>query len=198
MVTAASGPISSAEDRAAETLADVQAWRDMIGEATTEAQALARIYFDTITPPADKDRYSRSELEALRPFAMIWTDPDFGGYRLGASGGGGTSWSFDHGGRLAIEIERDVDSDDLDEDTEKVSDPADVLRKFKNELGLIIASGDADNPGLVELAGQAGYLAARQIELDGLGFNEEEEQKAEGIVLIARLWITWGWGQGLR
>lgn len=74
-----SGGIYSAKNTFKVTLADCavfRTWVDASGD-DIQVQALNRIYKDAAPPPADGDKYTLAELQALRPFALLWTEPGF-------------------------------------------------------------------------------------------------------------------------
>ena len=95
------------------------------------------------------------------------------------------SFGFNAGGTIYVQLERDIPADDLD-------DPQEYCRTWKNEVGQIIQSSDAQNPGLCELAGGANYLAIREIELVAIGRSTEEERNAIGDMVWAVVKLDWG------
>ncbi|MFA7254130.1 MAG: hypothetical protein WC107_06285 [Patescibacteria group bacterium] len=73
------GAISLAEENFRTMLADSAKFRTLVGatagtEAQKHAAALARIYREGLPPPTDKKEYTRTELEALRPCAIVFAD----------------------------------------------------------------------------------------------------------------------------
>jgi hypothetical protein len=186
MVTTAAGPISSIEDLLSTTLATCTEFQTLCG-VTTVAAAQAKIHFDALPPPDnDADSYTKVELQALRPFAIINTEPQ-AGFRWFVSGKG-TTWTFQQHGMVTVEIETNIDSGDL-------CDPAEYMRKFKNTIGQIVRSEDTNNPGLVELAGVTNYLPINEVIFYGPFRGAEEERQAQGDYLAAVLDINWGFKQ---
>ena len=183
MVTAAAGPLSEIEDLAADTLAACKHFQTLVGEASA-ALAKNHIYFDALPPPAsDADTYTLAELEGYRPYAVINTEPQ-GGYRWRHQGSG-AAWTFAGNGALTIEIEADIDSGDL-------GDPQEYMRLFKNTIGQIVLTEDQVNPGLLDLAGQGGYLPIREAVFYGPFRGAEEERKQQGDYLAAMIDLNWG------
>ena len=183
MVTAAAGPISTIEDLAADTLAATTFFQSLTGTANATA-AKARIYFDALPPPgSNADTYTLAELQTLRPYAIINTEPQ-GGFRWHHDGAG-VNWTFGQNGTVTIEIEADIASGDL-------GDPQEYMRLFKNTIGQIVRTDDTGNPGLLELAGQVNYLPIREAMFYGPFRGAEEERKAQGDYLVAMIDLNWG------
>lgn len=88
----------------AKTLADCTEFRNLVG-ATTHAEAFARIWHESIPESADyaSDSFSLEALQALRPFALIYTvDTDGASLSRQAMTPGG--WSDSGVLRIMIEI----------------------------------------------------------------------------------------------
>ena len=164
--TSPAGPISLAESVLRTTLADCTHFRSWVG-AANQAQALDRIYLDGLPPPANNaDSHTLSELQALRPFAVIYTEEQRG-WRTRQNAAGTRHW-FIHSGSLTVRFEQDSPSDALD-------DPGELDRRFRNTIGQIVSTEDDANPGLLELAGTPGYLAITGIEASG-PFRSDDDQ----------------------
>lgn len=183
MPTAAAGPISTIEEIAAATLANTAQFQDLTGAANAAA-ALESIYFDALPPPdSDADSYTLAEIEALRPFAILNTEPQ-AGFRW-HNAGRGAAWTYKTSGLVTIQIEANIDADDLD-------DPQEYMRLFKNAIGQIISTDDASEPGLLELAGQAGRLPITEVMFYGPFRGAEEAGDAQGNFLWAAIDLGWG------
>lgn len=178
MTYPAAGSITLAEEDLRNTLAAAVAFREFVAVEDEEA-ALARIYVDALPPPTNnRDVYSADELAALRPYALVWTDPDDGFTRQQSAGG--YAFHFRDTGRLHVEFVADVAEADLE-------DAATAQRKFKNALGEIL-----DN--LAELAGQPGYLTATGFKLMGPVEIHPDTETGEGPGHWGKLIIDWGLG----
>lgn len=182
-LTAAAGPISNVEQLAATTLANCKEFQTLTGSADAD-EAAESIYFDALPPPADSDEHTLAELQAYRPFAILATD-DGDGFRWRHDGSGPSDWVYRTGGSLLVQLEKDIATGDLD-------DAQEYMRLWKNTLGKIVQSLDDNNPGLLELAGQSGYLAIREVVLHGPWRSAEERRQGEGDYVWAVLEIRWG------
>lgn len=173
---AAEGGISLAEENLARTLADCARFQSWAG-ATNRAQALKRIYFDSLPPPeADKAAHSRDSIEKLRPFALISTNLQ-NGYSRGRVG----TQTYAEAGNLMIVFEEGV-PDSL------AADDAAAARKFKNTLGVIMDE-------LLVLAYQATYLAIDQLTLQGPVRCHPDDVEGQGDHQFAGLAVSFGVGQ---
>lgn len=180
--TPAAGPIATVEERLATSLATCHYFRELV-DAVDVSEALESIHYDVLEPPENKETYTTEELDDLRPFAVISTEPEAGcvfGHDATSS-----SFRFSQSGVLWLHLEKAIDVDDL-------GNPAEYLRKWKNELGQIIKSGDGNQPGLLELAGVASYLAIRRVHLLGPFVGDENDEPGKGNYVWASLRIEWG------
>lgn len=175
-MTAPAGSLMLAQDNARKTLGDVTAFRTWAG-AANQAEALARIYHDGLPPPADREAYTKDELELYRPCALIWTDPDngFSTEILSTSGDSFDAVAF---GKIVISLEENVPADIAD-------DLAEVDIRFKNSVGQIV-------DGLWDLFGKAGYLACLKMDLDGPQRVRPDNEPDQGDWMIAILTLHWG------
>lgn len=182
----AAGPLAKNEDLIANTLADCAKFQDYLGVAS-KAAALAKIYFSALDPPSgDSEYHTRAELEALRPFAILWLDEEAGlDLRFTAMGGGGGYEMLPAQGLCIVRLEKTVGS----------GTPEEEDRAAKNEVGLICRSGDSDNPGLVERSGTPGYAALRGIRVFGPWRTPEDQVQHDGDFFAARLELEFGVGQ---
>ena len=175
-MTAPAGSIMLAQDNARKTLSDVIAFRTW-ATAADQAEALDRIYHDGLPPPADRESYTKAELELYRPCALIWTDEDDGlTSEVIATNGDVYEWE-DHG-KIMVALEENVPPDIAD-------DLAEVDLRFKNSLGLI-------RDGLKGLFGKAGYLACLKLDTDGPFRVRLDNAPDQGDYMIARFTMHWG------
>lgn len=175
-MTAPAGSIMLAQDNAKNTLADVPAFQTWAG-AADQAEALARIYHDGLPPPADRESYTKAELELYRPCALIWTDQD-GGFSTEAVSTSGNVFDATAFGKIMISIEENVPAD-------IAHDLAEIDIRFKNSVGLIM-------DGLWDLFGGAGYLACLKMDMDGPQRVQPDNEHDQGDWMIAILTLTWG------
>jgi hypothetical protein len=139
-MTEPAGSVSLAQDRLRDTLAASTAFQTWVGAANATAAA-ARVYLDDLPEPAGQEDYTRAELEAYRPMAIIETDEEGFTYEHGATG---DSFEFDVSGKLRLCLEQSV-SEAL------ANDNAELLLQFRNSYGQILDD-------LCDLAGTPGYL----------------------------------------
>jgi hypothetical protein len=175
-VTDPVGCISLAEQYLRQTLAASETFRSAVG-AGNPAAALAHIYTDDLPPPAGgAATYSRSDLETLRPFAVVWTEEQDGLRRQADAVS--DARNYGGSGRLAVLFEQDVPS-------QVVNDPPEASRRFKNTLGLIIDE-------MLAVAGTPDYLDIAAITLrGGPTRSHPDAQATEGDFLAALLSVEW-------
>jgi hypothetical protein len=116
----------------------VEKFRTMLGDAPEfqtwtdtpdAARALLRIHYEKPPPPKNKESYTHEELEAMRPFAVVYT-ADTGGFL----------WTLDsvdtiqQEGTIILELEQTAKES-------SGSDPdAEALMDWSNAIGLIAES----------------------------------------------------------
>ena len=184
MTTAAANVIAIAKERFRDSIATTTAFRTWEGNNWTVAQAQARIYYDALPPPAaNVNSHTLAELQALRPFCLVYKPPDFGvTLRHSANG---PHFRFTPSGVLIARFERDVP-------VAQQSDPGEADRTFENMMGARLSSGNVNSPGLGELAGTAGYLAITQIDEAGPYRSLENEIPTIGDCQWYYLQVEWG------
>jgi len=174
-MTAPAGPISLAQERLRVMLADCTTFRALVG-ATTQEQALSRLFHDALPPPARGVEHTLDELRSYRPFGLVSTYPQDGHtlVRDTADRNAGA----EEAGRLVIEIEWDVPET-------IANDPAEAGLRFNNAVGQI-------KQELFALAGVHPYLAISEIGQAGYFRGPEEQQQTKGDYLVYQLFIEWG------
>lgn len=169
------GPIALAETYLANMLADSARFRTLTGTAD-RATALKRIHFGHLPTPNSGGEYTRGEMEALRPFALVFTDDEDGyGGSLNA-----VSDHYDYTDRGAIMafIEMDVPENIQ-------NNPAEVRRRFNNDVGTIFSEMD-------QMAGQADYLAVLDRSMVmGPARSHEDDEVTRGDYVAALLRFTY-------
>jgi len=185
MTATAVGPIAIAKERLKDSIANTTAFRTWDGNNWSVDQAKRRIYFDALPPPANnKQAHTLEELNNYRPFCLVYKPPDQGCLTLHHVANGGHN-QFSPSGVLIARFERLVPS-------RMTNDPGEAGRTFENFIGQLLKSDDSNNPGLVELAGLAGYLNIRKIEDEGPFRSETDDQPAIGDCQWYYLIIEWG------
>ncbi|MGB7325854.1 MAG: hypothetical protein WBD31_13350, partial [Rubripirellula sp.] len=166
---AAAGPISLIADRLEITLAATAAWSSLTG---------ATIHHNALPEKADGEPHTLDELVAQRPFARIWTTDDGIQWKRDTARGGACVSAV---GELIIHIERNTP-------TGLESNEAD--RDFENLIGQI-CNGTAENPGLMNLAGDARYLPITRLSLLDHSRTDRSKRKSIGDAQRAFLLVQW-------
>jgi hypothetical protein len=173
------------------TLADCTQFRTWCG-ASTQAQALARIYyFDVPAPALTADAHAASVWATYRPFAVVDFWPGVANvfeHRATSAG----SWDYLQSGTLWLHLEENYDTEN------DLLHPDEALMQFANSVGKILrreSTDDASFKGLLDLAGGGSdYLAARRHEVSELYRADEDQRTARGDFLAVDLAIEWGMG----
>ncbi len=168
---AATGDISLAQDRVAQMLADSAAFRTFAGVATAEVARSDAIYCDGLPKPSGRE-YTPAELEALRPFALVFTETD-DGFRLNCLAQG----VFQPSGRIIVLLERGVPAEDED-------DVAKLDEYMRNSAGAILDD-------LTQMSGQEGYVDISEIVFSGPGRVETKDVQDMGDFQQMFLQIDW-------
>lgn len=179
----------------AKTLADCTEFRNLVG-ATTHAEAFARIYHEALPAPEDpsRDTHTKEELQAYRPFAMLYVmDADGATLNRQAMTPGG--WSDSGVLRIMLEINTPVELEDS---------PALLDQLMKQLLSRIIRRPSDETSGqffgLSNLSHSTNetdgysYLAADQITFRGYYRAAYEDIPSQGDHLYG--WIEVRYGQG--
>lgn len=184
---AATGALAVPKDLLRNSLATCTAFRTWDGLSLSVEQAKNRIYFDALPPPAGPT-YTKAELVALRPFALIYMSTS-DGVRFAQQSVGSLGGSYAASGTLIVRLERNFPSNVSAE-----ADPgAAADRQFENMLGPLMRSDDWNSPGLLELAGQAGYLVIRELSLmAGPMRCDPKDAVGQGDCQAAFLEVKWG------
>jgi hypothetical protein len=179
-MTAAAGTISLAEEALRVALADCAAFRTWVG-AADRAEALESIYVDGLPAPAgDADVHTRAELEALRPYAILFT-AEGDGVRRRLEAGGGT-FCFDAGGRLIVRLVQDCPQSLDDQPTSWAN------QQWRQTVGLI----RADLRQTAAQPNQAEYLAITRLAVaSGPYWSPREVAVLEGVWQGVELEAVW-------
>jgi hypothetical protein len=174
-IAAAEGPITLCEEHLREHVAACPGFRKWLGVQTV-GQALDKIYVDAIPAPLNDDgAYSRDDLIALRPYALIETRTEQGFTQARVA-----TEVFIEMGRLMIAFEQNY----LEE---LHNQPSQIEREFKNALGVILRE-------MLARAYQPGFMAIDTITLDGPYRTTKEMAESEGYFQLAAFEVRHGTG----
>lgn len=172
----ATGPISLALAACRSMLAATDQWQAL----ATTGQPADRIYYDGLPAPDPGPDYTRSQIIAARPYAILWV-PASGGYDI-AAGSAGVCCPIQQGVISAL-IELAVPSNQ--------TTPHAVATWANNIIGRIIHTGDPATPGLWDLGVTPGYLPLTKIQLTGFARTTPQEATDLGDAVCADLAIHW-------
>lgn len=159
-------------------LSNCAAFRTWVG-AANPTEALESIFLVGLPGPENGEAYTPSELEELRPCAVIdFFDPGGRGLRAFTLNSLAQS-DFEESGMLALDLMDDINPGDA-------ASFEDAKIRFMNNAGAVLAE-------LMDLSGTGGNLHLHMIEL-GLGPRRTsiEGQATRGDAWLVRLAITWG------
>ena len=167
------GGISLAVEYFRDQLAACARFQTLCNVDTSEL-ARARTWANNLPPPADDAGvFSRDELVSFRPFALVWSER----YRRNRVGTG----CYAEGGTIHMQLEQSVPE-------ALANDPQQLLRRFENDLGVIISE-------LETLAYTAGYLAYDTLEMQGPWREDINAIPQQGDHVFAFLTLEWGTGE---
>lgn len=175
MTTPASGRITIHEETLRTTLASLPAFQTWTGTADSAA-AQTHVYVGDVPPPSGSETYDPADLVALRPFAIVYTEPQ-AGYRA-SKDAVGTSWHFRESGRLVVMLEQEIPAAIR-------HDAAEVRRQFMNAMGQILDE-------LLGQAGVAGQLAVRSATVYGPYRVDDDDIQGQGEPIVAYFDLEWG------
>ena len=175
MGIAPTGRISVNHELLRQHVADCPTWQAFV-QATTKEQAANRIHIQTTPDPEDGNAYRRDELEALRPFATVFT-AETDGFGADATAAHGDGFSYTDSGRLKLTIEADIRTE---------LSRADALIEFDNMLGTLLDE-------ILARSGQGGYLAIGRLTFDvGPVPCKRMAVGGQGSFLYLEMGIEWG------
>lgn len=163
------GPISKIAQRLETMLAATAVWDSLA----------ATIHHHHLPPPTNAVSHTRDELTSLRPFVLIWTN-DRDGIRWTRDTAGHHAAS-NSDGELIVRIERNTPAD---------MTPADAARDFENAIGRL-CKGTAEQPGLIDLAGDPRYLPLVEVTLVEHSRTAPDKITAIGDAQRAFILCTW-------
>lgn len=177
----ATGAIAIAKERLRTTLANCTALRAWMGAGTTVAQALERIYLDSLPPhDASADKFTAAQLQALRPYVLI-SKVEQAGVTWHANAGPRRSAP---GGTLLAVFFENIPTD--------TSDPGEIVRRFEDVIAGTVCSLDESWVTLTSLRGTAGFTDWNRISESGPFRCDPDEVTDHGDFQFHILQIDWG------
>jgi len=168
--------LSLAQEGLRVMLGDCATFRGLCG-ADDREEALSHLHHEGLPAPAEGSEHSKQELEAYRPYGVIYTDERNGFKRRRASTG-----SFASSGRLKLRLYRSCPEAYEDEPT------SDANLDWKNLIGQIVAELCA-----LAIAGGPEHLAFDDIAVDfGPYWSGPELAVTQGVWQAVELGIGWG------
>lgn len=172
MPDAPSGVISKALEYARAMLADCGTFQTLVGAANA-TEALDSIHYDAPPPPADNDEATQTELETLRPFAVVSTME----YRSRSMA---EPLGFSDSATVYVYVEADIDAAD-------VNDPGEYLMGFRNTIGALVTE-------LKERRATAGFLVFDELTARGPVGSHPDAASGEGSYVWAELNLSYDVG----
>jgi len=171
------GPLLIALDTARRMLAACDQWSAIAGgEASID-----RIHYDALPPPSPGPHYTRSQMIAVRPFALLWSDTA-AGYQIDS--GTTTADSPNQSGRVICQIELNVPA-------EHATKPHAVATWANRTIGRLVRTGSPAAPGLWDLSRNPGSLPIRQIDVAAYERTTTKESIDLGDAIIFELALHW-------
>lgn len=171
------GRLTIAEENGRLMLADAAAFRTWCN-ASTQAEALARIHPDAIPGPGSAREFTLEELRAARPYAILNIDPEGGYVREAHARESDGTYNTEDSGRVDIRFEQDVPP-------KRAHDLQGLFRDVKNSMGQIIDD-------MIGLAGRAVYLNVIHYVAFGPYRSQVNMHETQGDVIMFRFVLTWG------
>lgn len=180
----AAGPIALSKSLLRTMISKCSALQSWDGFTFTEAELLERVYLDALPAPPDfKPEYTREQMEALRPFVLVYMPP-IGGFGMNANSAGSVCGASAFGSFI-VELHRNVKPDEA-------ADPGAVDRSFENTIGQFVSTNAMNMPGLWQLSRYQTYLELRAVELLEVYRAHPDDVPSKGDFQIATLLVQWG------
>ncbi len=170
------GAITPKEDLLQNTLAGLSKMQAWLGVSDSTSAKNKIFIGDLPPPPSGCEVYEPEDLVGLRPFAVLYTEPQ-AGFRA-MRDAIGLSFHFAEGGRLVIMFEQEVDAS-------LRHNLAEVRRRFMNSLGEIAYE-------LLGVAGLADKLAITKLTVFGPYRGDDDDIQGQGDPIIGYFDIEWG------
>lgn len=144
----------------ARMFADCRPFADWLGIAWNSTETAGRVHIDGITPAGDAQTLGTDELTQLRPYVLLYADQR--GYRF-AREAMPNCWTGN--GQILAVLTRSYDA---------TKSPTEHWTDAAAAVGKIISNSEPNAPGLLEMAGTAGYLAFKNLDVSFLGRTPPE------------------------
>ena len=156
-----------------------QCWLGLVGAEL----ALARIYYAALPRRGGAGPYLRGELERVRPFALIYSEP-FRADHYATD----IQYRYTHGGMMMLHLEQNIDADLLDDEFAS-EDRAEMHVRWQNTIGEIL--DDLEN-----LSGRPGNLALGNLEMvEAWVRTSDDDVETLGHAQAVQLALGWELGQ---
>jgi hypothetical protein len=175
----------------AKTLADCTEFRNLVG-ATTHVAAQARIWHEALPRPASgRDSYTLAEMQAYRPFALIFTN-DLDGAMATRQASSPAAWTDRGTLRILLEINTPSAMADspvlLDQLVKQIvgricKRPSDEASTFNGLMNLAHRTNESDGYS---------YLAIDTVSFRGYHRSNHNDQPGQGDFLFAWLEVMYG------
>ena len=177
------GPLVHSLDLFRKLIADCYWWRRLLDENNPwdETTAMQHTHIDALPQPPN-GVYTSTELEALRPFAIVQNAMSDGLEIVTRAQNGCCSLGAGH-----VEIGLWISV------PEALTNQNSQLGAELNKLiGRLIWTGDETKPGMMDLHGTQGYPFLKRIQCGSYWRVEEEDRNDEGDYVYAELDCYWG------
>jgi hypothetical protein len=171
------GVLSDPIDRLATMLADCVGFQKWLG-VDSSAEALKRIYIDGFDAGRDADAMSRAELEQLRPYAIIYS-AIHSGWKA-TKNASPNCWNWNGSGTVVL--------------SRRYDESLSLTAHFRAAAALlepILYSDVSGQPGITQMAGNAGYLAFSELSVEFAGRTPLEYQADYGDGFDCVLALEW-------
>lgn len=180
----ATGPIALAKSILRTMISKCAALQSWDGFTFSESELFDRVYLDALPAPPDfKPEYTREQIEAFRPFVLVYMPP-VAGFSMTANSAGSVCGAS-AAGSFIVELHRNVKPDEA-------LDPGAVDRSFENTIGRLCSTNDMAAPGLWQLSRYSTYLELRAVELLEVYRAHPDDVPSKGDFQIATLLVQWG------
>ncbi len=139
---------------------DCRPFADWLGIPWNAAETARRIYIDGIGNNGDAETMNAEQLAATRPFLLLY--PDQRGYRFKRDA---MPNCYSGNGQILAVLSRSYDA---------TKSHTDHWREMAQAVGKILSNSDPANPGLMEMANTAGYLAFENMDVSFIGRTPPE------------------------
>lgn len=170
------GPLLIAVMAVGRMILDCYYWQTLDDRETSR-----KVYVDALPLPDGKRVFTRSDLEALRPFALLWQAPG-DGYNLRAS----STSTLHVTGHVIVQFELPV-PEHLAEDDHGLG------IHLMRSIGRIVRTQDPDRPGLMDMSGDPGRPFINHLQIGTYQRVEKDYVTDVGDHAVVDLDMHWGY-----